>query len=98
MDVSENPITFPEKHFAELEDPRLDRRKAHSLPDIIGLTIIAVLCGADNWVAIETFGHAKQEFLKKFFVLENGIPSHDTLVPSALNYYYKACSFPPTLQ
>lgn len=66
-------------HFSSLEDPRIDRHKQHVLMDIIGLTIVAVLCGADNWVAIETFGNARKDFLKRFLGLENGIPSHDTL-------------------
>ena len=34
--------------------------------------------GADSWVAIETYGQAKQEWLKGFLELPNGIPSHDT--------------------
>ena len=43
------------------------------------LTIIAVICGADSWVAIEKFGELKQEWLKMFLELPNGIPSHDTI-------------------
>ena len=33
---------------------------------------------ADSWVAIETYGQAKQECLKRFLELPNGIPSHHT--------------------
>ena len=36
------------------------------------------MCGADGWVAIETYGKAKEEWLKSFLELPNGIPSHDT--------------------
>jgi len=39
---------------------------------------LAILCGADGWVAIETYGKAKEEWLKTFLELPNGIPSHDT--------------------
>jgi DDE_Tnp_1-associated len=35
--------------------------------------------GADNWVAMEQYGNSKQEWLKQFLELPNGIPSHDTL-------------------
>jgi predicted transposase YbfD/YdcC len=42
------------------------------------LTICAVICGADTWVDIETYGRAKYDWLKKFLELPNGIPSHDT--------------------
>ena len=31
-----------------------------------------------GWVAIETYGKAKQEWLSSFLELPNGIPSHDT--------------------
>lgn len=65
-------------HFSSIEDPRLDRRKKHDLSDILFITICAVICGADNWVAIEAFGHAKKEWLTRLLSLKNGIPSHDT--------------------
>jgi len=67
------------EHFAELEDPRVERTKLHLLPDILGLTICAVICGADSWVDIESYGHSKEDWLKTFLVLPNGIPSHDTI-------------------
>ncbi len=46
--------------------------------DIILIAILAVICGAEGWVDIEAFGNAKEEWLKTFFELPNGIPSHDT--------------------
>jgi hypothetical protein len=48
------------------------------LLDIIGITICAVICGADSWVEIENYGNAKQEWLSRFLALPNGIGSHDT--------------------
>lgn len=66
------------KYFKSLEDPRIDRAKRHELIDIIGITISAVVCGADNWVEVEEFGKAKEEWLRGFLKLPNGIPSHDT--------------------
>lgn len=65
-------------HFAVLEDPRIDRTKRHNLIDIMTVAVCAVICGADSWVAIETYGCAKYSFLKTFLELPNGIPSHDT--------------------
>lgn len=66
--------------FNELEDPRKERHSSrHLLMDILMLTILAVICGADSWVAVEKFGHAKKEWLKTFLALPNGIPSHDTI-------------------
>jgi len=63
---------------AGLNDPRIDRCKLHSLEDIICLTIIAVICGAESWESIEDFGRSKKKFLKTILKLPNGIPSHDT--------------------
>jgi len=59
------------------------------LIDIIVLTICAVISGADGWEAIEHFGKNKQDWLRKWLDLENGIPSHDCIarviagIPSA---------------
>lgn len=65
-------------HFADIKDPRIERTKQHKLIDIITIAICAVICGADTWVGIETYGKAKRNWLKKFLDLPNGIPSHDT--------------------
>jgi len=65
-------------HFAPLDDPRLDRQKRHNLIDIIVIAICAVLAGANDWVAVESFGKAKQAWFQRFLELPNGIPSHDT--------------------
>lgn len=65
-------------HFAKLTDPRKYHSPPHLLLDIVTLAICAVICGADNWVAIETFGKAKESWFRQFLRLPNGIPSHDT--------------------
>ncbi|MBX9784746.1 MAG: transposase family protein [Chitinophagaceae bacterium] len=39
--------------FENLTDPRVERTKLHSLKDIIGLTICAVLSGCNDWEEIE---------------------------------------------
>jgi len=65
-------------HFLGIEDPRIDRTKRHKLIDIMTIAVCAVICQADGWVGIETYGCAKYEWLKTFLELPNGIPSHDT--------------------
>lgn len=67
-------------HFKNLEDPRLNthRNFRHNLGEIFIITILATICGADNWVEIERFGLAKQAWLETFLELPEGIPSHDT--------------------
>jgi predicted transposase YbfD/YdcC len=65
--------------FATLEDPRLERCQRHKLFDILFLAVSAMLGGANDFVSMERFGHAKWAWLKKFLDLPNGIPSHDTI-------------------
>jgi predicted transposase YbfD/YdcC len=65
-------------HFAVLEDPRDALRRRQNLIEMIVITIAAALCGADWWVGIAAFGRAKEEWLRQFLELPNGIPSHDT--------------------
>ena len=65
-------------HFAPLTDPRVERTKDHLLVDIVTIALCAVICGADDWVAVETFGRAKEAWLRTFLALPGGIPSHDT--------------------
>jgi predicted transposase YbfD/YdcC len=67
------------EHFAAVPDPRTTDSLWHPLASILGLSLIAVICGADSFVAIEEFGRAKEEYLKGFLALPQGIPSHDTL-------------------
>jgi predicted transposase YbfD/YdcC len=64
--------------FSTLEDPRINRQKLHKLSDILVIAICGVICGADNWVAIEAFGQSKKSWFTKLLDLEHGIPSHDT--------------------
>ena len=74
-------------HFNNIPDPRIERCKRHALMDILFLSISAVLCGAEGWEDIEDFGHARLDWLKKYFPFKNGIPKHDTIarVLSRLN-------------
>jgi len=64
-------------HFSDLDDPRRYNRW-HPLFDIVVIAICGVICGADDWPAVEEFGRAKYEWFKGFLKLPHGIPSHDT--------------------
>ena len=37
-----------------------------------------MVCRADGWVAVATFGRAKEKYLRTFLVLPSGISSYDT--------------------
>jgi hypothetical protein len=66
------------QYFQNIPDPRTGNRQDHKLVDIITIGILAVICGADGFVGIQTYGEANQEWLETFLELPNGIPSHDT--------------------
>jgi DDE_Tnp_1-associated len=61
-----------------IKDPRMERKKLHSLKDILVIAVCGTICGADNWEDIAEFGESKQEWFASFLELQNGIPSHDT--------------------
>jgi predicted transposase YbfD/YdcC len=73
--------------FKKLPDPRVERQKKHNLLDVIILSILAVLSGAESYDSIALFGKENFAFLKQILELKNGIPSHDTInrVFQALN-------------
>ncbi len=65
-------------HFRRVPDPRIDRRKAHELVDVLVIAVCTLLCAGESFNDMEDFGKAKQEWFKTFLSLRNGIPSHDT--------------------
>jgi hypothetical protein len=50
-------------HFAELRDPRREQRRWHKLSDILVIAVCAVLCGAENFPALEDCGHEREDGL-----------------------------------
>lgn len=67
------------RFFENIEDPRRETENLrHNLLDVIVIAVAGMICGADDWVAISMFGHAKQKWFETFLPLPNGIPSHDT--------------------
>jgi len=64
--------------FEKLPDPRINRRKKHDLVEIIVVALCTIIAGGEGWEDMEDFGRCREEWLRKFLRLENGIPSHDT--------------------
>lgn len=67
-----------QKCFAELHDPRVQGRCDHRLIDILAISLLAVMCGAEDWPDLQEFGQRRQAWLRTFLELPKGIPSHDT--------------------
>ena len=76
--MDERPPTSVSTHFATLTDPRVERTKQHLLVDIVTIALCAVISGANDWVAVATYGREKAAWLRTFLELPGGIPSHDT--------------------
>lgn len=68
-------------YFAELPDPRVRLKCVHEFLDIILIVVVATIGGADNFVDVADFAHAKKDWFRNRLGLKltNGIPSHDTL-------------------
>lgn len=64
--------------LATVPDPRVERTRHHQLVDILAISLLAVLCGAESFTEIAQFGRAREAWLRTFLALPNGIPSHDT--------------------
>ena len=63
-------------YFEDLEDPRIYTLNGrHQLLDIVTISILAVLCGAEGWADIHTWAQANKAWLSTFLELPNGIPS-----------------------
>jgi len=65
--------------FKDLKDPRKRRNQTYSLFDIVTISILGILCGADDWVAINLWASCNIHWLQKYGICQTGIPSHDTL-------------------
>ena len=87
MTTVTSPTALIETHFGGIKDPRAAHSIAwrvtrnaieHKLIDILIITICATICGANDRSAITQYGRAKQEWLKTWLELPNGIPSPDT--------------------
>ena len=79
MAQSQNGLELLQSAFETLEDPRSSHGKIHSLDTILMVAIIAIICGADDWVEVEEFGNSKKVFFQEVLnIAYRGIPSHDT--------------------
>ena len=66
-------------HFSNVEDPRLDRSKAHQLIDILFVSVAGTIAGCDGPSDIAEFARTQLAWCRKFVPLENGAPAHDTI-------------------
>ncbi len=59
--------------FEGVEDPRRSNAPQH---EMLMIALLSVLCG-ECCCDMVLFGRSKEPFLRKFMILEHGIPNHD---------------------
>ena len=64
---------------AIIPDVRDDKNKIYQSNEIVFIALVAVICGADTWNEIETFGKTHESYFKARLPGLVSIPSHDTL-------------------
>jgi len=88
-----------------------DTRREGALYEVLFIMPTAVICGAISYVKVEMFGESKENWLKKYLKLENGIPDtctfqnvikaidtqrlHEVFVEWMLSTPMRFCSFSP---
>jgi predicted transposase YbfD/YdcC len=66
-------------HFRELPDPRQRGKVVYPLDEVLLLSLLAVLAGAETFTDIARFGTKKLALLRRFRPFRDGTPAHDHL-------------------
>lgn len=61
--------------FEKIEDHRATRNQLYSVFEILLVTFLGVICGAEGWQDIENYGKAKIDYLRRYAEFRNGIPT-----------------------
>jgi DDE_Tnp_1-associated len=61
-----------------LGDPFTGNAARHDFLEVLLIALCRALCDSQTPVGMAEFAEAKEEFLREFLKLENGLPSHDT--------------------
>ena len=77
-EVNTDDVVSIVDYFKDLDDPRSTINRKHLLGDLIVISILAVIGGADGPKAIGVWAASKAEWLRRHLQLPHGIPSHDT--------------------
>jgi predicted transposase YbfD/YdcC len=64
--------------FSVLPDPRKSRNQLYPLTDIISTSILAILCGYEDWEDVSLWTQGHLSWLQPLGICVEGAPSHDT--------------------
>jgi predicted transposase YbfD/YdcC len=81
-------------YFTNLDDPRSTRNQRHPFVTLVGTSLLAALCGIDDFSGIEDFVEMHLDRLQDYFDFPYGPASHDTyqrLWDALCPKQFKAC-------
>ena len=79
MVITEADLIRMKDHLAQINDPRRQwGNLRHNLVDILIIALCAVIIREDEYDAMEDWGLEREEWLRGFLELPNGIPDKDT--------------------
>ena len=64
MKISEPLETNFLDQFETIEDPRMDRNQLYPVSEILLVTFLAVICGAEGWQDVENYGKSLPKFVE----------------------------------
>ena len=65
------------RFFRAVPDPRAANAR-HPMATVLSIAVMAVLCGAEGWAAVQAWAELNLDWLATFLDLPHGVPSHDT--------------------
>ena len=65
-------------HMRAVPDHRIPGMVTYPLDEILLATLVAVVCGADDWEGIEEIAKGALDWLRDFLPFASGIPSAQT--------------------
>jgi predicted transposase YbfD/YdcC len=66
------------EYFGQIDDPRQSHKIDHLLIEVLFMSILAIIAGADDFEDMARWAKEKDAWLKTFLELPGGTPSHDT--------------------
>jgi predicted transposase YbfD/YdcC len=74
VDASRGPL----RYLHDVPDPRA-ANVSHPLPSLLAITLMAVICGEDDYQGVVEWADVREGWLTTFLDLPHGVPSPDTL-------------------
>jgi predicted transposase YbfD/YdcC len=65
-------------YFITIYDPRQDEKVKHKLIDVLFIVVTATISNCSEWQEVEIWAKQREEWLRKYVELPNGIPSQYT--------------------